>query len=38
MQTNTLNTIENKYLEECFTSKDNIKDLIEIMAKYYPAK
>ena len=25
-------------LAECITSKDNTKDLIEIMAKHYPAK
>ena len=37
-KTNTLNTLENKYLAECITSKDNTKDLIEIMAKYYPVK
>ena len=30
--------LENKYLEECITSIDNTKDLIEIMAKYYPTK
>ena len=35
-KTNTLNTLGNKYLAECMTSKDNTKDLIEIMAKYYP--
>ena len=35
-KTNTLNTLRNKYLAECITSKDNTKDLIEIMAKYYP--
>ena len=34
-KTNTLNTLENEYLAECITSKDNTKDLIEIMAKYY---
>ena len=34
-KTNTLNTLGNKYLEECITSKDNTKDIIEIMAKYY---
>ena len=34
-KTNTLNTLGNKYLAECITSKDNTKDLIEIMAKYY---
>ena len=37
-KTNTLNTLGNKYLTECITSKDNTKDLIEIMAKYYPVK
>ena len=35
-KTNTLNSLGNKYLAECITSKDNTKDLIEIMAKYYP--
>ena len=35
-KTNTLNTLGNKYLVECITSKDNTKDLIEIMAKFYP--
>ena len=35
-KTNTLNTLGNKYLAECITSKDNTKDFIEIMAKYYP--
>ena len=35
-KTNTLNTLGDKYLAECITSKDNTKDLIEIMAKYYP--
>ena len=34
-KTNTLNTLGNKNLAECITSKDNTKDLIEIMAKYY---
>ena len=34
-KTNTLNTLGNKYLAECITSKDNTKDLIEIMAKFY---
>ena len=34
-KTNTLNTLGNQYLAECITSKDNTKDLIEIMAKYY---
>ena len=34
-ETNTLNSLGNKYLAECITSKDNTKDLIEIMAKYY---
>ena len=37
-KTNTLNTLGNKYLTECITSKDNTKDLIEIMAKFYPEK
>ena len=37
-KTNTINTLGNKYLAECITSKDNTKDLIEIMAKYYPVK
>ena len=37
-KTNTLNTLGNKYLTECITSKDNTKDLIEIMAKNYPVK
>ena len=37
-KTNTLNTLGNKYLAECITSKDKTKDLIEIMAKYYPVK
>ena len=37
-KTNTLNTLGNKYLTECITSKDNTKDLIEIMAKFYPVK
>ena len=35
-KTNTFNTLGNKYLAECITSKDNTKDLIEIMVKYYP--
>ena len=35
-KTNTLNTLGNKYFAECMTSKDNTKDLIEILAKYYP--
>ena len=34
-KTNILNTLGNKCLAECITSKDNTKDLIEIMAKYY---
>ena len=34
-KTNTLNTLGNKCLAECITSKDNTKVLIEIMAKYY---
>ena len=37
-KTNTLKTLGNKYLAECITSKDNTKDLYEIMAKYYPVK
>ena len=37
-KTNTLNTLGNKYLAKCITSKDNTKDLIENMAKYYPVK
>ena len=37
-KTNTLNTLGNKYLAECITSKDNTKDLIEIMVKYYTTK
>ena len=36
--TNTLNSLGNRYLAECITSKDNTKDLIEIMAKYYPVR
>ena len=35
-KTNTLNTLGKKHLAECITSKDNTKDLIEIMAKNYP--
>ena len=34
-KTNTLNTLGNKCLAECIKSKDNTKDLIETMAKYY---
>ena len=34
-KTNTLNTLGNKFLADCITSKDNTKDSIEIMAKYY---
>ena len=33
-KTNTLNTLGNKNLAECITSKDNTKDLIEIMVKH----
>ena len=33
-KTNTLNTLGNKYLADCIISKDNTKDLIEIMVKY----
>ena len=36
-KTNTLNTLGNKCIAECITSKDNTKDLIEIMAKYLSA-
>ena len=32
-KTNTLNTLGNKYLAECITSKDNTKDLIEVSGK-----
>ena len=35
-KTNTLNTLGKKNLAECITSKDDTKDIIEIMAKYYP--
>ena len=35
-KTNTLNTLGNKNLTECITSKDNTKDFIEIKAKNYP--
>ena len=35
-KTNTPNTLGIKYLAGCNTSKDNTKDLIEIMAKDYP--
>ena len=31
---NTLNTTGKKYLTECVASKDNTKDVIEILAKY----
>ena len=31
-KTNTLNNLGNKFSAECITSKDNTKDLIEIMA------
>ena len=34
-KTKTLNTLGNKYLAECITSKDNTKDLNEVMAKNY---
>ena len=37
-KTDTLNTLGNNYLAECITSKENTKDLIEIMVKYYPPK
>ena len=32
---NTLITLGKKYLAECITCRDNTKDLIEIMTKYY---
>ena len=34
-KTNTLTTLGNKFLAECITSKDNTKDIIEIMVKYF---
>ena len=34
-KTNTFNTTGKKYLTECVASKDNTKDVIEILAKYY---
>ena len=34
-KTNTLNTLGNKYLGQCITSKDKTKDLIEVVAKFY---
>ena len=37
-KTNTLNKLGINYLAECITSKDNTKDLIETMAKYYPKR
>ena len=33
-KTNTLNTTGKEYLARCILSKDNTKDLIEILAKY----
>ena len=33
-KTNMLNTLGNKYLAECIKSKDNTKDVFEILAKY----
>ena len=33
-KTNTLNIIGKKYLTECVASKDNTKDVIEILGKY----
>ena len=33
-KTNILNTLGNKYLAECIKSKDNTKDVIEILGKY----
>ena len=33
-KTNTLNTTGMVYLARCILSKDNIKDVIEILAKY----
>ena len=33
-KTNTLNMIGKKYLAECVVSKDNTKDVIEILGKY----
>ena len=33
-KTNTLNTTGKKYLTECVASKDNTKDVIEVLAKY----
>ena len=33
-KTNTLNTTRKEYLAKCILSKDNTKDLIEILAKY----
>ena len=33
-KTNTVNTIGKKYLTECVASKDNTKDVIEILDKY----
>ena len=32
---NMLNMTGKKYLTECVASKDNTKDVIEVLAKYY---
>ena len=34
-KTNMLNKTGKKYLTECVASKDNTKDVIAILAKYY---
>ena len=34
-KTNILNTLGKKYLAECIKSKDNTKDVIEILGKYF---
>ena len=34
-KTNMLNMTGKKYLTECVAPKDNTKDVIEILAKYY---
>ena len=34
-KTNILKTLGNKYLAECIKSKDNTKDVIEILGKYF---
>ena len=33
-KTNTLNMMGKKYLTECVASKDNTKDVIEMLVKY----